>query len=279
MAVEGGCSGSWQAYPAPNPMSTMCGPNDSSQRLRAEREMLLSDKMLALGRLAASVAHEVRNPLGAIDIQLQLLQEELRHGAPERAQERLHTARAELRRLDSIVRNFLRFSRPPALHLAPVEPGDLLRRLRDLVEPEAREQGIALQLDCEADAGVCDADENLLSQAFLNVLINSFQAIHVVGASAKTAALVDIRLRRDPADAFAVVEISDTGCGIPPGDLERVFEYYYTTKDTGTGLGLSIAQRIIDQHGGSLEVQSQLGTGTTVAIRLPLSDLSNKPDD
>ena len=242
---------------------------------RSEREILLGDRMAALGRLAASVAHEVRNPLGAIDIQLQLLQEELQAGGGtmESAGERLDTARAELRRLDRIVQNFLRFSRPPALHLARVSLAELLSRLRELIEPEARERGIALELDGgEGEpAAVIDADENLLSQAFLNLLINALQAYDgITGKEPDRGARIGIGLRV-PDDRSALVTIDDQGCGIPQADLERIFEYYYTTKDTGTGLGLSIAQRIIDQHQGSLEVESEEGAGTTVSVRLPLA--------
>ena len=248
---------------------------------RSEREILLGDRMAALGRLAASVAHEVRNPLGAIDIQLQLLQEELRAGGgtAERAGERLDTARAELRRLDRIVQNFLRFSRPPALLLARVSLAELLARLRELIEPEARERGIALglRLDEGGEDAVIDADENLLSQAFLNLLINALQACDGTdGERRGSPAGVEIGLRV-PDDRNALVTIGDRGCGIPRGDLERIFEYYYTTKDTGTGLGLSIAQRIVDQHQGSLEVESEEGAGTTVSVRLPLAVPAEKP--
>ena len=251
-------------------MNETGGPEELERR--SEREILLGDRMAALGRLAASVAHEVRNPLGAIDIQLQLLQEELRAGSGERAGERLDTARAELRRLDRIVQNFLRFSRPPALHLTRVSLPELLGRLRELIEPEARERGIALKLRREEEGDtVIDADENLLSQAFLNLLINALQAYDETGGERRgSGARVEIRLRAAD-DRSALVTICDRGCGIPPGDLERIFEYYYTTKDTGTGLGLSIAQRIIDQHQGSLEVESEEGAGTTVSVRLPLA--------
>ena len=251
-------------------MSETSGPEDLERR--SEREILLGDRMAALGRLAASVAHEVRNPLGAIDIQLQLLQEELRAGSGERAGERLDTARAELRRLDRIVQNFLRFSRPPALHLARVSLAELLGRLRELIEPEARERGIALELRREEEGDpVIDADENLLSQAFLNLLINALQAYDGSGSESRgSPARVAIGLRAAN-DRSALVTIGDRGCGIPRRDLERIFEYYYTTKDTGTGLGLSIAQRIIDQHQGSLEVESEEGAGTTVSVRLPLA--------
>ena len=236
---------------------------------RLEREIWQVEKMSALGRLAASVAHEVRNPLGAVDIQLQLLEEDLAavaQGAPEplpeRLTARLNTARTEMRRLDGIVQNFLRFSRPPAVHLQEVEPNDLLSHLYALAEPEARERQIVLEIDLGEGLPRIAADENLMSQALLNILINAFQA---VGSSPRVA----LRSRLDDEGDHVQFQIADNGCGIGQEDLERVTEYYYTTKDTGTGLGLSIAQGIVRQHRGSLDVASQVGAGTTVTLALP----------
>lgn len=223
------------------------------------------EKMTALGRLAASVAHEVRNPLSAVDIQLQLLEEDMEalgERAPQRVFKRLGTARTEMRRLDGIVQNFLRFSRPPALHLQAVHPNDLLSHLHALVEPEARSRGIELSLDLGADLPVMSADENLLSQALLNVLINAFQAI---GRNPR----VDLRSLLGDGDQWVVFQIIDNGCGMSADELEKVMEYYYTTKDTGTGLGLSIAQGIVRQHRGSLDVESAPGLGTSVTFTLP----------
>lgn len=236
-----------------------------SELKRAEREMWQAEKMSALGRLASSVAHEVRNPLGAVDIQLQLLQEDLvglQTSLPARMGERLNTARAEMRRLDGIVENFLRFSRPPAVDLKRVGANDLLSHIVALVEPEAHERQIALTLELADGLPSIMADDNLLSQAILNVIINSFQAV-----GEEPALLLGTRLDKDSGHVqFRVV---DNGSGIAAADLERIFEYYYTTKDTGTGLGLSIAQRIVHQHGGLLEVESAAGSGTAVTISLP----------
>jgi len=246
------------------PAGALLTLKEISELKRAERDLWQVEKMTALGRLAASVAHEVRNPLSAIDIQLQLLQEELGgagEGVAARVNRRLNIARTEMRRLEGIVQNFLRFSRPPALHLQPVQPNDLLRHLFSLVEPEAREHGIALVLDLEEPLPAISADENLLSQALLNILINAFQAL---GPEPR----VILQSRLDPVKGQIALNITDNGRGIPAADLERVLELYYTTKDEGTGLGLSIAQRIVHQHGGVLEVSSQEGLGTAVNIRL-----------
>lgn len=233
---------------------------------RGERELWQAEKMAALGRLASSVAHEVRNPLGAVDIQLQLLAEDARTLGGELADrlvERVDRARAEMRRLDGIVQNFLRFSRPPAVRLEPTDPAHLVQRMHDLVAPEARARGIDLRLELRSSLPWVRADENVLSQALLNVLINAFQAVAEDGTGR-----VDLGGRVDGSDRV-LLEVGDNGCGIPADDLERVLEYYYTTKDTGTGLGLSIAQGILRQHGGSLRLASRVGAGTTVTFDLP----------
>ena len=236
-----------------------------SELKQLEGDIWQVEKMTALGRLAASVAHEVRNPLSAVHIQLQLLEEDMEalgEGAPQRVFKRLGTARTEMRRLDGIVQNFLRFSRPPALHLQAVHPNDLLSHLHALVEPEARAGGIDLFLDLGSDLPVISADENLLSQALLNILINAFQA---VGENPR----VELRSLLGDSGQCVVFQIVDNGCGMSAHELEKVMEYYYTTKDTGTGLGLSIAQGIVRQHRGSLDVESTPGLGTSVTLTLP----------
>lgn len=232
------------------------------------RDLWQAEKMAALGRLAASVAHEVRNPLGAVDIQLQLLAEDagtLDGPVSSRLLERVDRARAEMRRLDGIVNNFLRFSRPPDVKLEPTDPVPLVGRMVELVEPEARSLGVALLFPQPDPLPQVLADENVLSQALLNVLINGLQA--VVHHSDESRIEVDCRW--DSSRRRVLIEVTDNGCGIPAEDLERVLEFYYTTKDTGTGLGLSIAQGILQQHGGSLHLTSRVGVGTTISLALP----------
>ncbi len=244
-------------------VGTMMTLREVSDLKRAERHMGQVEKMSALGRLAASVAHEVGNPLGAIDIQLQLLQEDLaktNEALADKAHRRLDIARAEMRRLEGIVQNFLRFSRPPALHLKQLDPNELVRNIYQLVAPEARERSVHLHLQLDQALPAIEADENQLSQCLLNLLINAFQAVDVDGR-------VTLRSRAEGSDI--TIEIDDDGHGIPPDDLEHIFEFYYTTKDEGTGLGLSIAQRIVHQHGGTLSVDSRPGEGTLLAIHLP----------
>ncbi len=239
---------------------------DVSEMKRMEWEIFQVEKMTALGRLAASVAHEVRNPLGAIDIQLQLLEEdlgELTNTLRARLLGRLNIAQTEMKRLDRIVHNFLRFSRTPKLHLRYMSPNDVVRRVFELVSPEARERDIALRLELSEDLPAINGDEDQLAQAVLNIVVNAFQSMAAGG---------DLIARTQIEPAQVCVMLTDTGCGIPEEEVDRIFEFYYTTKDEGTGLGLSIAQRIIYQHGGHIDVESSLGQGTTFRVYLPVPD-------
>ena len=249
---------------------------DVSELKRMEWEIFQVEKMSALGRLAASVAHEVRNPLGAIDIQLQLLEEDLSDVFPEfreRLYRRLNIAQTEMKRLDRIVRNFLRFSRTPKLHLQRLSINDVVRHVFELVSPEAREQGIRLGLDLLPGLPSVDGDENQLGQAILNMTVNAFQSIERDGE-------VHAKTWVDPQLGQVCMALSDTGCGIPEAEIDRIFEFYYTTKDEGTGLGLSIAQRIIYQHGGHIEIESKEEVGTMFRIYLPIStDRSERDED
>ena len=238
---------------------------DVSALKQMEWETYQVAKMSALGRLAASVAHEVRNPLGAVDIQLQLLEDDLRavdDGLRSRIYRRLNVARMEMKRLDRIVHNFLRFSRTPRLDLKRISLNDVVRHVFDLVSPEARERGIRLKLDLRKGLPEVNGDDSQLGQAVLNITVNAFQAMESGGQ-------LCARTRADSAGSQICLSISDTGCGIPDEEIDRIFEYYYTTRDEGTGLGLSIAQQIIYQHRGHIEVESEAGKGTTFRIHMP----------
>jgi two-component system, sporulation sensor kinase E len=238
---------------------------DVSTLRRAEWEMFQVEKMSALGRLAASVAHEVRNPLGAIGIQLQLLEEDL-SGLDsllhDRLSRRLNIAQQEMKRLDRIVHNFLRFSRTPKLDLTPISLNDVVRHVFELVSPEAKEQGIFLSLALDKNLPTVAGDESQLGQAILNIIVNAFQAIEGEGVvEARTWFMSD----------EVCLTLSDTGCGIPQEEIDRIFEVYYTTRDEGTGLGLSIAQKIIFQHGGHIDLSSEERKGTRFEVHFPVA--------
>ncbi|MDP6037617.1 MAG: ATP-binding protein [Candidatus Latescibacteria bacterium] len=242
---------------------------DVSELKKMEWEIFQVEKMTALGRLAASVAHEVRNPLGAIDIQLQLLEEDLgdlASGLGKRFLERLNIAQTEMKRIDRIVQNFLRFSRTPKLRLRQLSLNDVVRHVFELVSPEARERKIQVRLELFEDLPVINGDEDQLGQAVLNMTINAFQSMASGG---------ELIARTQVESSQVCLTLSDTGCGIPEEEVDRIFEFYYTTKDEGTGLGLSIAQRIIYQHGGHIDVESRPGLGTTFRIYWPILQEEN----
>ena len=220
-----------------------------------------SAKLAALGRLTSGVAHEVKNPLNAMMIHLDLLKEKLDAPTPE-VEQSLEVIGSEIRRLDRVVQGFLRFMRPQEMVFKTVDLNALLQSLGALLEVEWQAQGIRLAFDLDAGLPPVGADEELLRQAFLNILQNAGQAMPGGGT-------VTLRTARDGHD-HARAEIADTGAGIAPEDLDKVFKLYYTTKPDGSGIGLSVVFRIVQLHDGSIDVQSEPGRGTTVTVRLPL---------
>lgn len=219
-----------------------------------------SAKLTALGRLTSGVAHEVKNPLNAMAIHLEVLRERLGAGAQE-VQGNLDVLQGEIRRLDRAVQGFLRFIRPQELSLKAVDVHALLGRIVSLLAPEWKPRGVRVALDEPAGLRPIMADEELLHQAFLNIALNGCQAMPDGG-------VLRIAARMDE-EGCATVTFSDQGVGIPPADLDRIFALYYTTKPEGSGVGLSVTYRIVQLHDGSIDVISTPGSGTTVTVRLP----------
>ena len=221
-----------------------------------------SAKLAALGRLTSGVAHEVKNPLNAIAIHLELLKERLGVGSDE-AQHSVAVIESQIRRLDRVVQGFLRFIRPRELNLNPVDLNALLEGLISLLEPEWQPKGIRFTFRPESSLPLVTGDEELLHQAFMNIVLNACQAM----PSGGTIRVDTTRESRDTAK----VSIADEGAGIPAEDLEKIFRLYYTTKPDGSGIGLSLVYRIVQEHDGSIDVSSEVGRGTTMTVRLPLS--------
>jgi PAS domain S-box-containing protein len=232
---------------------------------RQEAEQTLeSERLNALTLLAAGVAHEIGNPLNSLDIHLQLMARKLRKLPPgDRTplEENLKTARNEIQRLDTILRQFLQAIRPTTPHR---ERCDLTKVLRDalrLLEPELESRGIAVELDLAEDFPPMELDAGQFQQVFYNLLRNAFQAI---GGSNGV-----IRLSARANDFEATLSIEDNGTGIPPEQMGSLFEPYRTTKQSGSGLGLLIVRRVVREHGGEIEIQSEPGAGTRILIHLP----------
>lgn len=233
------------------------------KELQEKQEALVrAEKLATIGRMAAQITHEIRNPLSSIGLNAELLADELDPADPESAEaRRLCAAIArEVDRLAEITEEYLRFARLPKPVLAREDVGELLRDLVAFVKPELEEAGIRVELDL-SDGLEARVDENQIRQALLNLVRNAREAMPGGGT---------LRLQARPApDGGVEVRIADTGIGMRPEDLARIFDPFFTTKDRGTGLGLSLTQQIVAQHGGSLHCESEWQRGTTFTLQLP----------
>ena len=242
-----------------------------------------SRKLAALGRLMAGVAHEVKNPLNAMTIHLELVKRKLAMRQPVAAgaavgagpasgpgqspapnvdiDKHLNTIGQEIRRLDEVVVGFLKFARPDELKLQPVSLPELISDVATTVGPEAERFQVTIKLECAPDSPRINADPGMLRQALLNLALNACQAMPD-GGTLRMAC-------RAAARRTVEIEVEDTGMGIPPEHLDKIFDLYFTTKEKGSGIGLSMVYRIVQLHDGDVEVQSTLGRGTTFKLVFP----------
>lgn len=239
---------------------------DITEVSRLELQLRRADKLAALGTLAAGVAHEVKNPLHALGLNLHLLAEELgsSHPSPAEIKGYLDTLRAEVQRLHRIVENFLRFSKPSVPEVKPLDLNALLERVLSLVAFEAADHAVTIETHFDPTLPSVPGDEGQLAQVFLNLAINALQAMPSGGALA-----VITRMQ----NGCAEVVVTDTGEGIPMEILPHVFDPYFTTRPGGVGLGLAIAHRIVEGHHGMIDAESEVRKGSVMIVRLPLVDL------
>ncbi|MGE3843170.1 MAG: nitrogen regulation protein NR(II), partial [Vicinamibacterales bacterium] len=243
-------------------------------RSQLQSTLKYSQKVASLNRLLAGVAHEVKNPLNAMTIHLELLKQKLTaaesargepgsRGAGDFGSVQRHAAviGQEIHRLDDVVQGFLKFSRPEELAIQRVSLRALVDEVFTLVAEEAAAQRVALKNECPRDLPAAQGDPTLLRQAFLNLALNACQAMPEGG-------MLTIRGRRAKAGVVEL-EFADTGAGIAPEHLGRIFNLYFTTREGGSGLGLAMVYRTIQLHDGTIEVESTVGGGTTFRLRLP----------
>lgn len=219
-----------------------------------------------LGQLASGLAHEIRNPLSTLSMNLQLLREDWSDPVSEREQrgaKKLDVILREIQRLDRILEDLLRFSAGHKLRLERVNVNALVDELLDFFTPQAEKAKVRLLRMLAKEAPTVEADPNLLRQVILNLLLNALQAMPDGGQIAVTTAT---------APDSVSIGVTDTGPGIPPDRLEKIFNLYYSTKPGGTGLGLPMAKKIVEQHRGRLIVTSPQNLGTSFMISLPALD-------
>ena len=239
---------------------------DITESRRTEQQTLESERFNALTLLAAGVAHEIGNPLNSLNIHLQLIEREARKldGAKgAEVQESVEVARAEVNRLDSIITQFLRAIRPTRPQLRPENVNSIVEEAVRFFALEIKDRDIVVEQELRSDLPLLELDRDQMKQAFYNVIKNSFEAMKARGI---------LRIRTDLDDSHVIVRFTDSGGGMTPENLSRVFEPYFTTKTSGTGLGLLIVRRIVREHGGELSIESSAGKGLAVTIRLPHAD-------
>ena len=262
--------------------------NTVSQQIAEQRDpRLLARKLVALSRLTAGLAHEVKNPLNAMMIHLELLRTKLTRvsaprpepapvavgglglaeaRSPERAKaedalQHVEIIENEIRRLDEVVQGFLKFTRPEDLKLQPLQVKDLFDEILPLIAPETEKNNVRVEVQAPLDTPWVNGDASMLRQAFLNLAINACQAMPNGGT---------LRMSCAAASGNRVeVRFEDSGVGIPAEHLSKIFDLYFTTKDHGTGIGLSMVYRIVQLHDGEVEVESTKGRGTTFRVLLP----------
>ena len=233
----------------------------SADLRKTEAQLIRSEKLAALGQLAAGIAHEIRNPLTSINILIHSMTETL---PPETAhREDLKVIEEEIQRINEIVEQFLRFAKPAPPLFKQTEIIAVFDEILQLLKPQLERQKIAVNRDFNALPSIT-LDREQMKQVVLNLLINAVQAMPEGGR-------IDLGARVLEDNRWMKLSIQDSGIGISPEDLKKLFDPFFSTKEVGIGLGLSIAHRIIDQHHGKIEVESHPGEGTTFHLWLPLN--------
>ena len=252
--------------------------NEMIARLGRTRELEArlhqAERSAVVGRLASAIAHEIRNPLNYINLTLDHLRTSLAPEDPARRTTFNRLAqqlKAEVARINTRISEFLNYTRPPKLELRPLDLRALAEDALRTVEVEAADKGIETRIETEGAVPMVMGDMESLRSVFTNLFINALQAIDGEGGSLMVKLSAEVNDQR-----HARVDVIDAGRGIAPEHLSQVFEPYFSTKETGTGLGLAIVKKAIDDHGGTISVQSQQGSGTTFTITLPMERKDEK---
>jgi PAS domain S-box-containing protein len=239
---------------------------DAESVRRIENEIELSRRLAAIGRLTQGVAHEVKNPINAIVVHLELLREKIREIDPN-TRRHMDIIGSEIHRLDRVVQTLVDFNRPVELRLTSFDLRRLVEEVVMLAAPEAALQGVEVKTRIAPQALPIKADSDLVKQALLNIVLNGVQAMEHGG-------VLTIAARRE--DSAALIEVHDQGKGISPDIQDKVFNLYFTTKKSGSGIGLAMSYRVLQMHSGSLDFTTELGAGTTFRLLLPLAEAQSQ---
>ena len=245
---------------AGEPVGVLVSMRDYESFRKYESQWDLSKKLADLGRITSGIAHEVKNPLNAMVIHLEILRSKLESGSSD-PKPHFEILDSEIKRLDRVVQTFLNFTRPLDIHLEPLDLNSIVSQVASLASTEAEERGVTINTHLSAAPLLIKGDSDLLTQVLLNIIINGCQAMPEGGPLKVTTSRAS--------DGSARIAVTDRGVGIGEEGHERIFNLYYTTKKGGTGIGLAQAFRAIQLHNGSIRFESEVGVGTTFEIVLP----------
>jgi signal transduction histidine kinase len=226
------------------------------------RQQTQQNQFQELAKLTGGLAHEIKNPLSTIKINLKLITEDTQNAPenPQRCLKKIDVVQKETARLEQILDDFLRFIGKSELNLQNTDINLLVSDMADFYTPQARAKNVTVRLGLAKTPITCKIDPDMIKQVILNLFINATQAMNDGG---------ELIIRTNMNDKNANIEISDTGSGISPDKIDKIFQAYYTSRPAGTGLGLPIAKKIIDAHNGQITVNSQPGKGTSFTITIP----------
>jgi len=229
----------------------------------SHEHLLQSERLAQVGKLAAGVAHSIRNPLTSVKMRLFSLERTLNLALSQK--EDFEVISEEIRHIDTIVRNFLEFSRPPKLKIQNVSPSDAVDMALQLLKHRIESYGVEVEVNRLSRLSEIPADPEQLKEVFVNLLVNACEVMNDGGR----IVIEEREQTTESSGKMLLIKFSDNGPGIPPSVQDKVFEPFFSTKEEGTGLGLSIAKRIVGEHGGELQVESPEGQGATFIISLP----------
>jgi signal transduction histidine kinase len=229
-------------------------------RRSLDEQIALARRLTAINSLTGRVAHEIKNPLNSVALRLEMLRARISAEIPG-AEEELTVIAGEVMRLDRVVRTFLDFSRPVELAFVDIDLAAAVAEIANFLDPEVTRRGIVIEFDRPSEPVLVRGDRDSLKQALFNIAINGVEAM-------TTGGTLSLRVQR--IQHAGLVRILDTGPGIAPDQREKIFQLYFTTKPQGTGIGLAMAFRAIQLNGGTIEVESELGSYTAFVVTLPL---------
>jgi signal transduction histidine kinase len=234
---------------------------DPEAQRQIGRQLQTADRLAAISRISGGVAHEVKNPLNAILLHVEVARTRLARGEAD-VTPQMEVISREILRLDRVVKTFLDFTRPVELNYRVVPLAEVLGEIEDLARPQAEAEKIRMVVEQGPDGVEVRIDRDMFKQAVLNVVVNAMQSMPGGG---------ELRLECSTAQESVEIRISDTGAGIPPELREKIFRLYFTTKQGGSGIGLAMTFRIVQLHDGTIDFNSEPGKGTTFVIRLPIA--------